>query len=46
VQLLVEIALIDLKASDIKRISEGDVAVLACPLCCCPESFYPVRQLS
>ena len=45
VQLLVEIAFIDLEAGDIQRLSECEVAFLACLLCCRAESLYPVRQL-
>jgi hypothetical protein len=45
VQLLVEIAFIDLEAGDIQRLSECEVAVLALLLCCRAESLYPVRQL-
>jgi hypothetical protein len=46
VQLLVEIAFIDPEAGDIQRFSQGEVAVLACLLCCSTQSFHPVRQLS
>jgi hypothetical protein len=45
VQLLVKIAFIDLEAGDIQRLSECEVAVLACLLCCRAESLYPVCQL-
>jgi hypothetical protein len=37
VQLLIEIALINLEAGDIRRFSEGEVAVGACLFCCRPE---------
>jgi hypothetical protein len=43
VQLLVEIAFIDLEAGDIQRFSECEVAVFACLLCCRAESFDPGR---
>ena len=46
VQLLVQIALIDLEAGDIQRFGQPDVAFLARLLCCRTESFHPVRQLS
>jgi hypothetical protein len=46
VQLLVEIPFINLEAGDIERSSEGVVAVLACLLCCCAESFHLVCQLT
>jgi hypothetical protein len=46
VQLLVEVALIDLEAGDIQRFGQPDVAFIACLMCCRAESFDPVRQLS
>jgi hypothetical protein len=45
-QLLVEVMLIDLEASDIQRIGQPDVTLLACLVRCRAESFDPVRQLS
>jgi hypothetical protein len=46
VQLLVEVTLIDLEASDIQRLGQPGVALLACLVRCHAESFDPVRQLS
>lgn len=46
VQLLVEVTLIDLKAGDIQRFGQPDVAFLACLVRCRAESFDPDRHLS
>ncbi len=46
VQLLVEVTLIDLKAGDIQRFGQPDVAFLASFVRCRAESFDPDRHLS
>jgi hypothetical protein len=45
-QLLVEVAFIDLEASDIQRFSQDEVPVVACLLCRRTQSFHPICQLS
>ena len=45
IQLLVEVALIDLEAGNVQRISQRDVALDTCRLCRRAESLNPIGQL-
>jgi hypothetical protein len=46
VQLLVEVALIDLEAGNVQRFGQRDVALDACGVCRRAESLNPVCELS